>query len=399
MAATTITETPVTPEILCERLEAIRPVIEGGRDEAEESGRITEPVVEALKDAGFLRMALPRSYGGLETDPVTVFRIVEKISRIDCSVGWEVTIANALAQIAAKLPEDGTDAIFGADRDAIGCGSLNSMGKAVPDGDGYRLTAQAPFNSGCRFADWCMMQGEVERPGEPEDAEPEIRAFFCRMAQAEVIDNWDVVGMRGTASNDVRVEDVFVPTTLTFPVTALGEPSLNPHFQGPAFLMPLCHQVPIAFTTLLGSLGAALEWVSDLAQNKTPIFTSSKLRHRPIAQIDFGKALGRYRAAFVLIETTMEKHWERVSQGGSVDAAGREEIYLAGVQAVELITEGVRFLASVAGTSWIRKDNPLERALRDVEVLRHHAYCNESRFGTVTQSHWGLEPDFPYINL
>lgn len=399
MSNTTVHRTPIDRESLFEKLEAIASTIENGREEAEETKRISPSVVDALKEAGFLRMSLPESYGGLELDPVTLFQVVERISRIDSSVGWEVTIANSIAQIASKLPADGSDLMFGSNRDAVGCGSLNSVGKAVTEGDGYRLTAQSPFNSGCRFSDWCLMQGKVERPGASGDVEPEILAFFCPMKEAEVIDNWDVVGMRGTASNDVRVENVFVPKTLTFPVAALGQPSSNPHYQGPLFKMPLCHQVPIAFAPILGALGAALDWVSDLAQNKTPIFASSKLRHRSIAQINFGKALGRYRAARALLETTLERYWRQVEAGETVTAEGKAEIYLAGVQAVELITEGIRQVASAAGTSWIRKGNPVEQALRNTEVLRHHAYGSESRFGTVSQVHWDLEPDFGYISI
>ena len=399
MSTAAIGEAPVSRETLFESLEAILPVLDRGREEAEETRRISPTVVAALKEGGFLRLSLPRTYGGLEADPVTIFQLVERISRVDSSVGWEVTIANSIAQISAKLPAEGTDLMFGGDRDALACGSLNSVGRAVVDSDGYRLTSQSPFNSGCRFSDWCLMQGKVELPGEPERDEPEILAMFCPIGEADIVDNWDVIGMRGTASNDVRVEGVFVPKELTFPVAALGQPSANPHYQGTVFRMPLCHQVPIAFAPLLGALRAALDWATDVARNKTPIFSSSKLRHRSIAQINFGKALGRYQAAYSLIETTLERYWEQVSGGATVTAEGKAEIYLSGVQAVELITEGIRQVASVAGTSWIRRGNPIERALRDIEVLRHHAYGNESRFGTVAQVHWDLEPDFPYINI
>ncbi|MDA1314712.1 MAG: hypothetical protein O2968_15365 [Acidobacteria bacterium] len=85
----------------------------------------------------------------------------------------------------------------------------------------------------------------------------------------------------------------------------MGKPSQDPLSQGDLYRVPVCHNVPLAFVPVLGSLAAALEWISNLAQNKTPIVASSKLRHRSIAQINYGKALGRYKASCVLIETSL----------------------------------------------------------------------------------------------
>ena len=399
MALPAATEVPVTLETLLDRLERITPIIEKHRDEAEQQGRLSDPVVEALKEAGFLRLYLPRSYGGLEVDPVTLFRLTERISRLDSAVGWQIGISNSTVFITSCLSEAGTDGIFGTDSNALVCGSLNSMGKALPEGDGYRFSSRAPFNSGCRFSDWCLMQGQIQRDDAPSDAEPETIALFCPMKEAEIIDNWDVIGMCGTASNDVRVEGLAVPEVLTFPLERLGTPAQNPHFQGDLYRMPVCHNVPLVFVPVLGALGAALDWVSDLAQNKTPIFTSSKLRHRSIAQINYGKALGRYRASYVLIETSQRRIWSQAATGQTITSEDKADLYLSAVQAMEMITDGIRLAASVAGTSGIRKGNPLERALRDVEVLRHHGYVNEGRYGTVAQVHWGLEPDFRFISI
>ncbi len=399
MALPAATEAPVTTETLLGRLEEIKPIIEKHRDEAEENGRLSGPVAEALKEAGFLRLYVARSYGGLEIDPITFFRVTERISRLDASVGWLIANGNALAYITSHLSEAGTDAIFGSDPNATVCGSLNSMGKAIAENGGYRFSSQAPFNTGCSFADWCMMQGQVHRDDAPSDAEPEMIALFCPMKDAEIIDNWDVIGMRATASNDVRVKDALVPESLTFPLETLGKPRKNPHFQGDLYRMPVSHNVPIHLLPVLGALRAALDWVSDLAQNKTPIFTSSKLRHRSIAQINYAKALGRYRASYALLEASLRSVWEKVRAGQAVTSEDKAEFFLSGAQANEMIADGIRLAASVAGTSWIRKGNPLERAMRDIEVLHQHAYMNESRFGTVAQVLWGLEPDFGFISI
>jgi len=205
-------EAPTSLDALLEQLEHIRPVIESDRDAAEQQGRLTSEIIEALKQAGFLRIYLPRHYGGLELDPPTFFRLTERLSRIDSAVGWQMGIYNQITHIsAARLSREVTDGLFLDDPNVLLCGSLNSVGKAIPEGDGYRFTSQAPFNSGCHFADYCLMQGQVQRELSPEGTPPELIALCCPIKDVEIVDNWDVVGMRGSGSNDVRVTRLYVP--------------------------------------------------------------------------------------------------------------------------------------------------------------------------------------------
>ena len=244
-----------------------------------------------------------------------------------------------------------------------------------------------------------MTLGQIEEETRAADAEPEVFALFCPMKEARIIDNWDVLGMRGTGSDDVIMKDVFVPQCMAFPMASLSEPCVNRYCSGDLYRLPLSmlvHTVPV---TALGALRAALDWVSDLARNKTPFSASSKLRERSIAQINYGRALGLYRAAYALLETSMETVWSKVQSGGTASTDDKADLCLAATQAMHMIAESVNLAASVAGTSSIRKGNPLERAARDIEVLRHHAYVTESRFGTVAQVYWGLEPDFFFIAL
>jgi 3-hydroxy-9,10-secoandrosta-1,3,5(10)-triene-9,17-dione monooxygenase len=309
-------------------------------------------------------------------------------------------IVNSFAFVASYLPEEGTAMMFGSELNALACGTLNSIGKASPVDGGYRFSSRAPFNSGSRFSEWCLMQGEVQREETGEDEEPELIGLFCPLKDAEIIDNWDVSGLRGTASNDVQVNDLLIPSALTFSLKALGQLSTNPHYSGALYRMPLCNLAPsTGVAPGLGALRAALDWVSDLAQNKTPFASSSKLRERSIAQINYGKALGLYRASYASVDTAIERVWSKVSSGGTATAEDRADFFLASAQALDMIAEGVKLTASVAGSTWIRKGNPVERAIRDVEVLRNHAYLCESRFGTATQVYWGLDPDFAFATI
>ena len=398
MATATIAEPTISAETLFSRIDEITPIIEKHRDEAERRRQLSEPVIDAIRSADLLRLLLPRCLGGLEVDPLTHFRVAEKASRVDSAVGWEMMVMNSLAFIGGYLPADGAERLFGDDPKALACGTFNAPGKAVRVEGGYRFTGRSGFNSGCKHADWCMVLGLVEA-NESSSSQPEVMALFCEMKDLEIIDNWDVIGMCGTASDDVRGVDVFVPESMSFPFSAMADGAKNRLYQGDLYRLPLSLVVHTVPAVALGSLRSALDWVSDLALNKTPFSSSSKLRERSIAQINYGRALGMYRGAYALIEASEERVWSKVRTGGRATAQDKADLFLAGAQAIEMAAEGVKLAASVAGTSSIRKGTPLERSIRDIEVLRQHAYTNESRFGTASQVYWGLEPDFSFITL
>ncbi len=141
----------------------------------------------------------------------------------------------------------------------------------------------------------------------------------------------------------------------------------------------------------------SLEALSDLAQNKTPYANDAKLKQRSLAQIKFGRALGIYRAAHLYFMTALDDAWQRAIREEVPDANQRAALYLAGTHTVQACAEVVRLVAEAAGSSVIYTSNPLERHVRDMEVLRHHGFTNEQRFGSVAQVLWDAPLDYPVL--
>jgi len=141
----------------------------------------------------------------------------------------------------------------------------------------------------------------------------------------------------------------------------------------------------------------ALEALSALAQDKTPYAEDAKLKHRSLAQIKFGRALGIYRAAQVYFMSALDEAWQRALHNEVPDRSERAALYLAGTHAVQACAETVRLVAEAAGSSVIYNANPLESLVRDMEVLRHHGFTNEQRFGSVAQVLWDAPLDYPVM--
>ena len=384
---------------LLEAARKIAPVIREHNEEAERERRLSRPVLDALYETGFLRMFTPRSLGGLEVDPITRALVEEEIAGHDTAAGW--TLCNPLdwAHFCARLPDEGAEEIYSHGADVLIAAQFGRPLMATPAQEGYRISGRAPFVSNCYDADWIsstaiVMDGDQSQ--EDDEGQPEVLMVYFPRESCQVIDTWNVLGMRGTGSNDISVTDVFVPKARTFPFVPEFEP--GSHYQGPLYRFPLMGVVASSIPpVILAVARKAIDEVSALAQGKTPVATSTLLRERASAQAKLAQAEAILRSARLLLYDTLSETWEATVAGETHSLSQKADLLLAITHAASSATKAVELMYSVAGTSGIRTSSPLERYFRDVQVLRHHALAAETRYETVGQVYLGLPPDFPAI--
>jgi alkylation response protein AidB-like acyl-CoA dehydrogenase len=235
--------------------------------------------------------------------------------------------------------------------------------------------------------DWAYLCARLPDAGAEE--------IYSRGADV-VIDTWHVMGMRGTGSHDVAVTDVFVPTARTFPLVPEFTPGF--HYQGPLYRFPFVGTVASNLPPLLLAVARkAIEEVSALAQGKVPVAASTVLRERAAAQAKLAQAEALLRAGRVFLYDTLRETWEATVAGETLSLRHKADVLLAMTHAVQSAVQAVELMYRVAGTSGVYTQSPLERAFRDVQVLRHHAFGAETRYETVGQVYWGLPPDFPVL--
>ncbi len=201
---------------IVEAARRIAPVVREHSEEAERERRLSPPVLAALHESGLLRMFTPRSLGGLEVDPITRTLVSEEIAGHDSAAGW--TLCNPLdwAHFCARLPDEGPAEIYGNGAEVLIAAQFGRPLAATPVQGGYRIAGRAPFVSNCYDSNWFAMTAVVS--GAEDEGEPEMVMVYFPRESGQIIDTWHVLGMRGTGSNDVSVDDVFVPTARTFPM-------------------------------------------------------------------------------------------------------------------------------------------------------------------------------------
>jgi indole-3-acetate monooxygenase len=137
---------------LLEAAQHILPVIREHNAEAKRERRLSRAVLNALTDAGLLRMWTPRSLGGPEIDPLTSARVIEEVAGADSAAGWTLFNPLAYAFFCARLPDAGAEEIYRNGPNAVIAGPFHPPIQATPVAGGYRLTGRAPFASNCHDA-------------------------------------------------------------------------------------------------------------------------------------------------------------------------------------------------------------------------------------------------------
>jgi indole-3-acetate monooxygenase len=373
----------------------IAPIISAHSDEAERQRRLSAPVLKALRETGLLRMTTPRSLGGLETDPITRALVVEEVGRHDSAAAW--TLENPLdwAFLCCRLPDEGAEEIYRDGADILIAGQFGRPLNATSTDGGYRISGRAPFVSNCYDADWILSTVLVDVDQHAE-GESEMRMVYFPRERCEIIDTWDVMGMRGTGSNDISVTDVHVPKSRTFPMVPDFQP--GSHYLGPLYQLPVAGVLATGIPTpMLGVARRALDEVTELARTKSPVEARGLLKERASAQVQLGRAEAILRSGRLLLLDTVREVWQRCIDGRTHSLEQKAALLLAMAHAMSSAVQAVELACRIAGTTAFRATSPLERCFRDVQTMRHHVWASEQRYGTFGQVCLGVPPDFPVV--
>jgi alkylation response protein AidB-like acyl-CoA dehydrogenase len=368
-------------------VDEIGPVLREHSGDAEARGRLTPAAMDALRGAGMFRMLLPRSLGGLEVDPVTFARTVEAVSRHDPAAGWALQAGNVGDWFGARLPDDGAEEVFGDDPDVLVAAAFHPPMPATPVDGGLRVGGRRPLASTVHDAGWLFVTGLM---GEVP------HGVTVPAGEVRIVDTWDALGMRGTDSNDVVLDDVFVPERRTFPFAPAFSP--GSHYGGPLYRMPVVAILTAVLAPIaLAIAREAIEALRALAPSKMSLGSTRALRDRSVAHARLGRAEGLVRSARAGLYAALDESWRRVAAGGDPTLEERAADLLAGTHAVLSCVEAVDLVYGLAGSGAVYERSPIERYFRDVNTVRHHGFVCESRLEAVGQVLLGVEPEFVLV--
>jgi alkylation response protein AidB-like acyl-CoA dehydrogenase len=361
-------------------------------DAIERVRRLTKSVVEELHQARLFRMLYPRSVGGDEVEPAVYIDAVGELARADGSVGWCASIANSTGLFAPYLEPEAARTVFGPPRSTCAWGPPNDCrGIAVPGG--YRVTGRWDFASGCRHASWMGAHGTVVEPDGSlrlnNFGRPTLRTWLFPVEQANLLDNWNPIGLRGTASESYTVEDLFVPEEFT---GTREDPTLRRE-PGALYAFPqqTLYSVGIA-SVALGIARGMLDAFIELALRKTPR-GAGRLADNAVTQAEVARAEARLGAARCYLIDTVTEIYRRARPSAPIDIPDRARARLAGSTAITSAVAVANRTYKAAGVDAIFPGSPFERRFRDIHTLSQQIQSRDAHYETVGQVLLGNPPE------
>lgn len=372
-----------------ERARKLGPLITEHATESERLGQLSTKVVDAFHEASLFRVMLPPQMGGFNLTIAQQCEVVEQIARFDGATGWNLAIASGGPSIANYVTREAFENVF-SDARVLCAGSFSPMGNsAVACDGGFRYTGKATYASGCTQATWLAVSGILLVDGAPQivNGIPKIRAGMFPLKSAKILNTWSVSGLRGTGSNDVIFENVFVPDSYTFEF-----PNPKSTWQtGAVARIPLMVQLGGTLAAVaLGIARHAIEALKELAVSKVPLGTMASLRERPVAQLQLGEAEGTLRAARAYLYSSIAEIWRRGEANEPFNDEALASARLATVTAGKLAARAVDLVYDAAGISSMHTALPIERCWRDVHAVTQHVTMNTARYEIAGRVLFGL---------
>ncbi|WP_217251065.1 3-hydroxy-9,10-secoandrosta-1,3,5(10)-triene-9,17-dione monooxygenase oxygenase subunit [Streptomyces sp. AC602_WCS936] len=348
--------------------------------EAEELRRVPDASVKELEDTGFFQLLQPRAFGGRAADPVLFYSAVKEIAKACGSTGWVASVVGVHPWHVALYDPRAQQEVWGQDPKTRIASSYAPTGQATPVEGGFRLSGRWHFSSGCDHAQWALLGCLVpDAEGRPVD----MRTFLVPRSEYRVHDVWDTVGLRGTGSNDIAVEDVFVPDhrALSFgPVTALQVPGheLNPE---PLYRLPYAGVFTTTISTpIVGIAEGAYESYVEATKQRFRVSYGQKVAEDPFAQVRIARAAGDIDAAWLQLSRNIGEMYAHARRGEELPMELRIRTRRDQVMATERAVAAIDLLMENAGGGAMRNGpNPIQRAWRDAHNGRGHAANDPER--------------------
>jgi alkylation response protein AidB-like acyl-CoA dehydrogenase len=369
---------PDEERVMLERARTLIPLLAERAPAAAAARQLPAETVAEYHAAGILRILQPRRFGGMQGRFSLFSRIVEELTYGCASSAWVYAVLAEHQWIIAQYPEQAQLDVWGEDPEAVASSSLAPREAARRVAGGWRLRGRYPFSSGCDYAQWAIIGTFLGERGDPRG----VAYLLVRLAEVEIADDWQVLGLLGTGSKSLVLDDVFVPEHRHVMVSDLfagTPPGALVHPDYPVLRAPRGFLVsyslpPVAIT--LGRLAldiACAGLASRVSRGVTRVAESE------VAQMAIGEAAAAIDIATMLLHTGREASTAAVSSGRKITEAEALRARRDMVYAQHQVSWAVDRLCEMDGARWVYDSNRLGAIRRDVmTILTHHAASRQA---------------------
>lgn len=375
-AQTTTVARPTNEELVA-RATGLIPLLRKNAAATEAAGHLLEESLAAVESAGLLRLLVPERVGGYQSDIRTAMRVGVELGRGDGSTAWCASLMYFGSWGISLFPDRVRHEVWGSSPDARFCGVFTPTSTARYTEGGLIVSGRWAFASGCELATWAGLAVPiVNADGEQVD----VGMGLAPMSDLTIDKTWNVVGMKGTGSNTLVADEIFIPdyrimsvtkaTRGEYPIEHFDEPLYRAAFTPVLLLVLTCAQVGMAKHALeiVKSSLAKGRGISYTFYEKSNLAPSTHLQVAEAAQLIDTAELHMMRSATVIDEAA--------NAGVELDYETRCRVRADISTIVLRCREAVDLLLNVQGAGSFAEANPLQRVWRDLETAGRHAAVN-----------------------
>lgn len=369
-------------ELLAEVLADLR----DRRDEFQKLRHIPQDVIDRFKQLGIYRGLVPEQFGGAGWSARRFLEMIELVSAADGSAGWVASFGFATKYLSSLPPETLAE-IYADGPDVVVAGAVFPPQPVEEVDGGFKVKGRWGFGSGCMCADiiGAGIRVEGEQGGLP-------RMAWMPPEKVTIDQTWNTMGMLGTGSHDLVVEDVVVPRHYT---AIRGAP---PTVESPSYRYPSMGMAAQVLAVVgLGVAREAIGEVVTIATRKQSITGAPSMSEQPRFQIALAQMEAQLRSARAWFYEVTDQSWDKAVAGSEFTAQDMAMIRLVSTHAAKTGADVARRAFELAGTTGIFAGHPLQRYLNDALVVAQHAFMNDGTWQPGGQALLGLQtpPGYP----
>jgi 3-hydroxy-9,10-secoandrosta-1,3,5(10)-triene-9,17-dione monooxygenase len=380
---------------LLERARCLAPVFKERAIEAEKERHVPLQTVQDLIESGILRIIIPQRFGGYQLDWETLMGALMELAKGDGSQAWVAAVYSIHALDISMFPEKAQREVWASDLDPIVISAVapSGTGNIVPGG--ATISGKWSFASGVRFAEWGIIGGMLNDGRNP----PAHHLCLVKKEQWKVDDNWNVMGLKGTGSADIKVEDIFIPDhrIITRVEQRDGTAKGTQTHKDKIYSTPYLTIAPAALAAVVvGCAAGGVEEFIEFAKHSSQ--RGVKLCERESIQLRVAESTAEIDCAKLLIERLAQTTTHKMRACGSLSIEDRAQARRDTAYACTLAKRSIERLFDVSGANGLYTEKHFQRYYRDVKAGSNHIAIGWDRCGaTYGRVILGLEPGLDEI--